>query len=30
MTRIWPLLCEGVGNNSFLAEVGTGQALAHG
>src|SRR2546429_136542 len=28
MTRIWPLPCEGLGNNSYLAEVGSGLALA--
>ena len=28
MTRIWPLPCEGLGNSSYLAEVGSGLALA--
>lgn len=28
MTRIWPLPCEGLGNHSYLAEVGSGLALA--
>src|SRR5882724_12149051 len=28
MTRIWPLPCEGLGNNSYLAEVADGLALA--
>src|SRR5258708_31870239 len=28
MTRIWPLLHEGLGNNSYLAEVAEGLALA--
>jgi glyoxylase-like metal-dependent hydrolase (beta-lactamase superfamily II) len=28
MTRIWPLPCEGLGNGSYLAEVGSGVALA--